>query len=51
MKVRILRRWLCGGRLAEPGARLELPEGLAKDGIRRGLCSKMKPRKSGKLEK
>ena len=48
MKVRILRRWLCGGRLVEPGALLDLPEALAKSGIRTGLCSKAKPRKSGK---
>jgi len=51
MKVRILRRWLCGGRLVEPGALLELPEALAKSGIRNGLCSKVIPRKTGKLEK
>ena len=50
MKVRILRRWLCGGRLVEPGALLELPEALAKSGIRTGLCSKGKPRKTGKPE-
>ena len=51
MKVRILRRWLCGGCLVEPGALLELPEALAKSGIRNGLCSKVKQRKTGKSEK
>ena len=47
MKVRILKPWLCGGRLPQVGKTLELPEDTARSGIERGLCTAVKPRRRG----
>ena len=43
--VRILKPWLCGGRLPEVGKTVELPKELAGSGIERGLCTAAKPRR------
>ena len=47
MKVRILKPWLCGGRLPQVGKTVDLPEETAQSGIERGLCTTLKrPRRS-----
>jgi len=45
MKVRILKPWLCAGRLPQVGKTVELPEEIARSGIERGLCTALKPRR------
>jgi|GEM_PF-2926479 hypothetical protein len=42
MKVRILKPWLCGGRLPQVGKTVDLPEETARSGIERGLCTAVK---------
>lgn len=45
MKVRILKSWLCGGRLPRVGRTVDLPEEVARSGIERNLCAAVKPRR------
>ncbi len=45
MKVRILKPWLCGGRLPQVGKTVDLPEETAQSGIERGLCTTVKQRR------
>ena len=45
MKDRILKPWLCGGRLPQVGKTIELPENTARSGIERGLCTAVKSRR------
>ena len=42
VKVKVLKSWICGGRVPEVGSILELPDELARSGIERGLCRKVK---------
>jgi hypothetical protein len=41
MKVEILKRWICGGRMPAVGRVVDLPDDLAAGGIEKGLCRKV----------
>jgi len=42
VKVKVLKHWICAGRCPEVGAVIELPEDLARSGIEKGLCRRIK---------
>ncbi|MBN2290705.1 MAG: hypothetical protein JXQ83_15330 [Candidatus Glassbacteria bacterium] len=48
MLVKILKPWICGGRVPAVGEVLDLPQALAGSGLERGLCERAGREKPGR---